>query len=460
MNCHAVSSHGWWAADDGSEPAESASSQLGYWTASIIRHPRVLLTVGMVIANSLIRNNSERQAKTTSAYTAAVVAGELGQSYQQRVHVLEAISVRPDLTQGLQSGNTLLVTQLPQNALRNDQFCRLVLRSSGRLSVDVSGPRPCWSPPVSVNRITGVRSLHTGTVTSARFPVLERSMVVPGQPAATLQAAFDVGALSPTIRPDGGARVSVVSGMTIVSSTDGALVGKTVAAPASRAIIRVGNPAESSNYAPLVHANVVDAYHPVPGTGLGVFSSMTTTVAYASGNRLTDYLFYGYLALLLLGSVLAGLVVLMLRRRDRDEEQSAKALHESQERLRQAFELAPIGKALIGLDAHYLQVNEAFCVLTGRSSAELSHLALADLSHPDDLQDALAGMDQLLAGDLETYSLDVRYLTASGTTLRTSNLISLIRDEQGSPLYYVAHIQDISEETARDGVGPRAPTPA
>jgi PAS domain S-box-containing protein len=127
------------------------------------------------------------------------------------------------------------------------------------------------------------------------------------------------------------------------------------------------------------------------------------------------------------------------------DRQSATARHASEERISQAFELAPIGKALIGLDGHYLQVNAAFCTLTGYTADELCCLTIADLTHPDDLADDLMGMEQLVAGDLDTYAVEKRYLTASGDTVRTSKLTSLIRDAESVPLYFVAQVQDISE---------------
>jgi PAS domain-containing protein len=60
-------------------------------------------------------------------------------------------------------------------------------------------------------------------------------------------------------------------------------------------------------------------------------------------------------------------------------------LRESEERFRLAFEHAPIGKALIGLDGRYEQVNRAMCELTGYTETELRARTDAAITHPDDL---------------------------------------------------------------------------
>jgi PAS domain S-box-containing protein len=182
-----------------------------------------------------------------------------------------------------------------------------------------------------------------------------------------------------------------------------------------------------------------------------VFFSVTTKVAYASANHVAHLLFLGYLALLAVGLGLSALVVFMLRRRDRAGQTAARALRESEERIRQVFELSPIGKALISLDGHYLQVNAAMCELTGYSTAELYHRRVADLTHPDDLADDVAGMDDLLAGRRDTYTVEKRLLTPDGGTVWASKLTSLVRDEEGIPLYFIAHLQDITERRHHEG---------
>jgi PAS domain-containing protein len=57
----------------------------------------------------------------------------------------------------------------------------------------------------------------------------------------------------------------------------------------------------------------------------------------------------------------------------------------SEERFRSAYEHAPIGMALVGLDGGFLEVNGALCALTGYSELELLAYSLQDITHQEDL---------------------------------------------------------------------------
>ncbi len=404
-----------------------------------------LPTVGLVATDHLLRQANERQAKDSNALAATAVASEVAQSYGQRQLVLRNMSHSPSLVRGLTTGARSLLTEALKSALDDGQFCRLVLRSPGIAPVSVSGPGTCWAPPAPATAANGTRSLGTAVVRSAGFTGLESSGLIPGQPAASLQAVFSVGSLVAPIMPGEGNHATLVSGLTIAASSDPTVMGKQIAAPQARALVRAGRPATDILYSPLRHTEVITAFHPVPGTDLGVFFSVTTKVAYATADHVSRLLFYGYLALMALGLGLAALVVVLLRRRDQASQRAVRALAESEDRFRQAFEHAPIGKALVGLDGRFQQVNPAMCTLTGYSAAELGELTVADVTHPDDLAADEAATDSLLAGERATYTIEKRYLTSAGDMVWASNSASLVRAADGAPLHVIAQVQDITE---------------
>ena len=117
---------------------------------------------------------------------------------------------------------------------------------------------------------------------------------------------------------------------------------------------------------------------------------------------------------------------------------------ESQRQFRSAFEHAPVAMAMIGLDGRYEHVNLAFCTLTGRTLEHLRGLNLAEVTHPDELAADLASMDKLRTGELTTFTMDKRYLTATGAVIWTSKSSTLIRAGDGSPLCFIALVQDIT----------------
>ena len=124
--------------------------------------------------------------------------------------------------------------------------------------------------------------------------------------------------------------------------------------------------------------------------------------------------------------------------------QQESELYQSEMRFRLAFEHAPIAKTLIGLDGRYELVNPAMCVFTGYPEAQLTQLTMTDLTHPEDLDADLAAMAGLVANERATYSLDKRYRTATGDIVWGAKTATLVRREDGSPLHFVAQIQDIT----------------
>jgi PAS domain S-box-containing protein len=122
------------------------------------------------------------------------------------------------------------------------------------------------------------------------------------------------------------------------------------------------------------------------------------------------------------------------------------ALQESEERFRQSFESAPIGMALVAPDGHWLRVNRALCEIIGYTEAELLGTSFQAVTHPDDLETDLAYVQQMLAGEICTYQLAKRYYHKRGHVVWILLSVSLVRDPDGRPLYFIAQIQDVTEQ--------------
>ena len=125
-------------------------------------------------------------------------------------------------------------------------------------------------------------------------------------------------------------------------------------------------------------------------------------------------------------------------------ERTRTQLEEAIGRFETAFTEAPIGMALVGLDGSWLRVNPAFCRLTGFSEEELTKLTFADITHPDDLAADQAQAARLLDGEIENYSMDKRYRTKAGDFVWAQLNGSVVRDNEGNPLHFIAQVQDIS----------------
>jgi PAS domain S-box-containing protein len=91
-----------------------------------------------------------------------------------------------------------------------------------------------------------------------------------------------------------------------------------------------------------------------------------------------------------------------------------KHITESEERFRNAMEYSAIGMALVGIEGQWLQANKALCNFLGYTQAELQSLTFQQLTWPDDLNSDLEQLEQLINGDINTYSLEKRYYTRHG----------------------------------------------
>ena len=110
-----------------------------------------------------------------------------------------------------------------------------------------------------------------------------------------------------------------------------------------------------------------------------------------------------------------------------------------------AFENAAIGMAVLGTDSRRLRVNRALCALFGYSQAELQAPGAPDLTHPDDVAEDLLQRSRALAGEIESYQREKRYLHKSGSLVWATLTCSLVRNRQGQPLHFVSQLQDITE---------------
>ncbi|MCX6218633.1 sensor histidine kinase [Spirosoma sp.] len=120
-------------------------------------------------------------------------------------------------------------------------------------------------------------------------------------------------------------------------------------------------------------------------------------------------------------------------------------LLEREQRFEQAFDFAPIGMAMVSLEGNWLKVNDSLCQLLEYSENELLKFTFQDLTHPDDLDSDLQQMYRLLAGKIRRYSIEKRYIRKNGQLIWALLHVSLVRDHQNTPLYFISQVKDISE---------------
>jgi PAS domain S-box-containing protein len=135
--------------------------------------------------------------------------------------------------------------------------------------------------------------------------------------------------------------------------------------------------------------------------------------------------------------------------READERVSRRraeeSLRQSEQRFRSAFDAAPIGMALVGLDGRFLQVNRALCEQLGYREDELLALTFQATTHPGDLEANLEFRRRLIAREIDRYTMEKRYVHKQGHVVWTLLYVSLVRTESGEPLHFISQIKDMTE---------------
>lgn len=122
-------------------------------------------------------------------------------------------------------------------------------------------------------------------------------------------------------------------------------------------------------------------------------------------------------------------------------------LLESEQRFRIAMSDAPIGMALVGLDARFLAVNRTLCRFLDRTEDELLAMTTLDVTHPEDVVADLDYGDGSRRG-VEQGSLAKRYLRPDGSVVWGLLKVSTVRDDQGEPSYIIGQVVDVTDQVA------------
>jgi diguanylate cyclase (GGDEF)-like protein/PAS domain S-box-containing protein len=128
-----------------------------------------------------------------------------------------------------------------------------------------------------------------------------------------------------------------------------------------------------------------------------------------------------------------------------EQDRISKALVESEEHFRSAFDYAAIGMALVSPEGNWLRVNRSLCEIVGYSEAELLASDFQAITHREDLGNDLAEIYRMISGEILTCQLEKRYIHKQGHYVWASTNASLVRDAPGQPLHFIFQIQDITE---------------
>ncbi|MCI0663137.1 MAG: PAS domain S-box protein [Acidobacteria bacterium] len=129
-----------------------------------------------------------------------------------------------------------------------------------------------------------------------------------------------------------------------------------------------------------------------------------------------------------------------------EHKKAEAALRESEKRYRAFFELTAVGAGQLDpANGRYISVNDGFCTLTGYSRDELLGMRFSDITHPEDLERDQNKVKELIRGDIPSFDCEKRYVRADGSIIWARVNVTMVRDDNGNPLYTVWIVQDIND---------------
>ena len=119
------------------------------------------------------------------------------------------------------------------------------------------------------------------------------------------------------------------------------------------------------------------------------------------------------------------------------------AIAQSEARFRSVFERASVGITMMAPDGRLIDVNDAFCATVGYRHDELVGLASRDITYPDDIDADWRLMQRMMAGEIERYEIEKRYLRKNGEAAWVNLSVTKMLTAGGALDYFVAIVKDI-----------------
>lgn len=139
-------------------------------------------------------------------------------------------------------------------------------------------------------------------------------------------------------------------------------------------------------------------------------------------------------------------IFLVVARRNIVQKAEERKLRESEDLFRTAMQYAVIGQALVSTEGKWLKVNKSLCDMLGYTEQELLMIDFQSITHPEDLQKDWDNVMLMLNREIQTYQMEKRYFHKNGDTIWALLNVSLANNTDGTPKYFIAQIQNITEQ--------------
>ncbi len=132
-----------------------------------------------------------------------------------------------------------------------------------------------------------------------------------------------------------------------------------------------------------------------------------------------------------------------------ERKQSDAALRQAQEMFRHAFDDAGIGMTLVNPTGGIIRSNDAMAKMLGYERDDLLvGMSVVDLTHPDDRRLTADQIREVELGTSDGYKMEKRLIRADGGTVWVALTVSVVKDDNGRPMFEIGQLEDITERKA------------
>ena len=122
-----------------------------------------------------------------------------------------------------------------------------------------------------------------------------------------------------------------------------------------------------------------------------------------------------------------------------------EVIRKGERKFRAIYEQAPTGIAVLdSVSGQFTQINQKYCDITGYSQEEMFDRTFQNITHPDDLQADLDQMQQLLAGQKDSFQMEKRYIRKDGQVVWVNLTCVPLWLEPTDARQHIAMVQDIT----------------
>jgi PAS domain S-box-containing protein len=150
------------------------------------------------------------------------------------------------------------------------------------------------------------------------------------------------------------------------------------------------------------------------------------------------------------GGIIINVDITGLKEKERELLLAQKQIDLTDATMKIAFDQSPIGMALVSTEGKLLEANKEFCLILGYSEEEIAKVSMLDISHPDDMRKEMEYAMKVLRGETDKYKIEKRYYRKDKSEVWTNLTVHLVRHKNGTPLYFISQLEDITERKIAD----------